>query len=133
VKHSFVQEKTQSRKHIKILVGWDRVIVFNAMFNNISVISWRSVLLVMKPEYPVKTTNLTQVTDKSYQIMLFQVHFAMSRVLIAQVVLFWQSHCLSYDLKILTTPLVSSRLVYQSFKHFNFSIYTTNNRMSCCY
>jgi hypothetical protein len=29
-----------------------RVMVFNATFNNISVISWRSVLLVGKPEYP---------------------------------------------------------------------------------
>jgi len=29
--------------------------VFNATFNNISVISWRSVLLVGKPEYQMKT------------------------------------------------------------------------------
>jgi hypothetical protein len=31
--------------------------VFNATFNNISVISWR------KPEYPEKTTDLSQVTQ----------------------------------------------------------------------
>jgi hypothetical protein len=36
-----------------------RVIVFNATFNNISAISWRR-----KPEYPEKTTDLSQVTDK---------------------------------------------------------------------
>jgi len=35
--------------------------VFNTTFNNISVISWRSVLLM---EYPEKTTDLSQVTDK---------------------------------------------------------------------
>jgi len=35
--------------------------VFSATFNNISVISWWSVLLV---EYPEKTTDLPQVTDK---------------------------------------------------------------------
>jgi len=29
-----------------------RLMVFNATFNNISVISRRSVLLVVKPEYP---------------------------------------------------------------------------------
>ena len=39
--------------------------VFNATFNNISVISWRSVSLVMK------TIDLPQVTDKLYQIMLY--------------------------------------------------------------
>jgi hypothetical protein len=35
--------------------------VFNATFNNISVISWRSVLLVEK------TTDLSQVTDKLFK------------------------------------------------------------------
>jgi uncharacterized membrane protein len=36
------------------------VMVFNATFNNISAISWRSVLLVEKPEYPETITD----TDK---------------------------------------------------------------------
>jgi len=40
--------------------------VFNATFINISVISWRSVLLVEETEYPEKTTNLPLVTDKLY-------------------------------------------------------------------
>jgi hypothetical protein len=39
--------------------------VFNATFNSISVISWRSVLLVEE------TTDLSQVTDKLYHIMLY--------------------------------------------------------------
>jgi hypothetical protein len=54
--------------------------VFNDTFNNISVIYrssqfywWR------KPEYPEKTTDMSQVNDKLYH-MLYQVHIAMSRV-----------------------------------------------------
>ena len=43
--------------------------VFNAIFNNISAISWRSVLLVEETEvHTEKNTDLSQVTDKLYHI-----------------------------------------------------------------
>ena len=40
------------------------VMVLNATFNNISVISWHSVLLVEETGVPERTTDLLHVTDK---------------------------------------------------------------------
>jgi len=44
--------------------GVGGVMVFNATFNNISAITWRSVLLVEETRVPEKTTDLPEVTDK---------------------------------------------------------------------
>jgi hypothetical protein len=53
-----------------------RVMVLNATFNNASVISWRSVLLVVETEYSEKATDLAKVSDNIYHITLNQLHIA---------------------------------------------------------
>jgi hypothetical protein len=54
--------------------------VFNATFNNMSVIWWRSVLLVEEIVVPGENHRLRQVTDKLYHIMLYRVHLAINGV-----------------------------------------------------
>jgi hypothetical protein len=45
------------------------VMVFNATFNNISAISWQSVLLVTETGGTGENTDLLQITDNLYHIM----------------------------------------------------------------
>ena len=54
--------------------------MFNTTFINISVISWRSVLLMEETGVPGEKHHLLQVIDKLYHIMLYQIHLTMSRI-----------------------------------------------------
>ena len=61
-------------------VGRFRIMVFNATFNNISVISWWSVFLVKETGNSKKNTDLLQVTDKLSHEMLYRVHLTLNGV-----------------------------------------------------
>jgi hypothetical protein len=52
--------------------------VFNATFNNISVLSWQSVLLVEETEVTGVNHRPVANHDKLYHIMLYRVDLTMS-------------------------------------------------------
>ena len=52
--------------------------VSNATFSNISIISWRPVLLVGETAVPGETTDMSKITDKLYHIMLYRIPLAMN-------------------------------------------------------
>jgi hypothetical protein len=54
------------------------LMMFNATFNNISVISWLSILLMEETGAPKENHDLTQVTDKHDHIMLYRVYLAIN-------------------------------------------------------
>ena len=80
--------------------------VFNATFNNIIVISWWEVLLVEETRVSGETTDLSQVTDKLYHIMLHWAHLAMSRIQLWALVVTGTDCTRSYKCNYHTTTMI---------------------------
>ena len=67
-------------------------------FNNISAISYRSVLLVAETDYPKKTTDMPQATDKLYDKVLYGVHLTRTGFELTTGVVIGTDCISSYDL-----------------------------------
>jgi hypothetical protein len=95
--HTYAKAYITSISYIR--VGF-RIMVFNATFNNISVISCRSVLLVEETGVQEKTTDMPQSNDKLYHLILYRVHLARAGLELITLVVDGTGWICSYKIKL---------------------------------
>jgi hypothetical protein len=77
----YLVEEIKYVTYYNVFVSVLGVMVLHATFNSITVISWWSVIYEWRtPKYPKKTTDLSQVIEKRYQIKLYRGYLAMRRI-----------------------------------------------------
>ena len=101
--------KLRNNKFATFQLRWSWFMVFNATtFNNISVISWQSVVLVEETGVPwEKHRSATSQRQTLYHIMLYRLHLIMNRVEITTLVSIgtdWTGGCKSNYHTTTTTP-----------------------------
>jgi hypothetical protein len=69
-----VTENNLCLKKSNYVKAWFRLMVFNATFNNISAISWRSVLLLKETGVPGENHRPAASHWKLYHIIVYRVH-----------------------------------------------------------